>query len=101
MAPRAEDYMWSSVIANALGKPDPVVSPHPVFLNLGKDRSSRLRNYRALLRESGTANEILNIRAHINQGKALGSTRFQRQIEELVGRSVGLTPKGRPKKRDK
>ena len=98
MVPRAEDYRWSSANANALGKHDPVVSPHPVFLNIGKDRSSRLRNYRALLRESGTENEISNIRAHINQGNVLGSTRFQRQIEDIVGRSVGLTPKGRPKK---
>ena len=89
---------WSSANANAFGKPDPVVSPHAVFLSLGKDRSSRLRNYRALLGEPVTENEISTIRAHINQGKVLGSTTFQKQIEELVGRSVGLKPKGRPKK---
>ena len=92
----AEDYRWSSVNANAFGKPDPVVSPHSVFLNLGKDRSSRLRNYQALLCESVTEHEISKIRAHINQGKVLGSTRFQQEIEELMGRSVGLKPKGRP-----
>ena len=65
------------------------------FLNLGKDRSSRLRNYQALLCESVTEHEISKIRAHINQRKVLGSTRFQQEIEELVGRSVGLKPKGR------
>lgn len=98
MVHRAEDYSWSSANANACGKPDPVVSPHSVFLNLGKDRQSRSRNYRALLCEPVTAKEIGDIRAHVNQGKVLGSTRFQRQIEELVDRSVGLKPKGRPKK---
>ena len=97
MVPRAQDYSWSSVHANAFGKPDPVVSPHLVFLDLGKDLSSRLGSYRALLCEPIPENEISSIRAHINQGKALGSTGFQRQIEELVGRSVGLKPKGRPK----
>ena len=30
------------------------------------------------------------IRVYINQGKVLGSTRFQQEIEELVGRSVGI-----------
>lgn len=98
MVARAEDYAWSSASANAFGKPDRVVSPHPVYSNLGKDRSSRLRSYRALLSEPVVANENANIRAHINQGKVLGSARFQQQIEELVGRSVGLKPKGRPKK---
>lgn len=77
MVPHPEDYSWSSANANAFGNPDPVVSPHAVFLSLGKDRSSRLRNYRALLGEPVTENEISNIRAHINQGKVLGSTRFQ------------------------
>ncbi len=38
------------------------------------------------------------IRVYINQGKVLGSTWFQQEIEELVGRSVGLKPKGRPTK---
>ena len=98
MVPRAEDYSWSSVSANAFGSPDPVVSPHAVFLDLGKDRSSRLSSYRALLSEPVTENEISNIRAHLNQEKALGSKRFQQQIEEILGRSVGLKPKGRPKK---
>lgn len=98
MVARAEDYSWSSANANAFGRPDPVVKPHPVFLALGKDRSSRLSSYRALLCEPVTENEISNIRAHLNQEKALGSTRFQQQIEELLCRSVGLKPKGRPKK---
>ncbi len=92
----AEDYRWSSVNANAFGKPDPVVSPHLVYLDLGKDRSSRQRNYQTLLCDSITEHEISKIRAHINQGKVLGSTSFQQEIKELVGRSVGLKPKGRP-----
>ena len=40
-----------------------------------------------VLCESVTEHEISKIRAHINQGKVLGSTRFQQEIEELVGRS--------------
>jgi putative transposase len=98
MVLRAEDYKWSSANANAFGKPDPVVSPHPAFLNFEKDHSSRLRNYQALLCELVSEHEISKIRAHINQGKVLGSKRFQQEIEELVGRSVGLKLKGRPKK---
>ena len=70
------------------------VSPHSVF-KFRKDRSSLQRNYQALLCESVTEHEISKIRAHINQGKVLGSTKFQQEIEELVGRPVELKPKGR------
>ena len=59
MVPRAEDYSWSSANVNAFGIPDPVVSPHCVFLNLGKDRRSRSRKYRALLYEPVTENRNL------------------------------------------
>ncbi len=97
MVPRAEDYPWSSARANAFGKPDPIVSPHAVFLELGKDPGSRLSSYQALLCNSLSESEVLNIRAHINQGKVLGTKRFQKRIEELVGQSVGLKPRGRPK----
>jgi putative transposase len=98
MVAHPEDYSWSSVNANAFGRPDAVLSPHAAFLALGMDRGSRLRNYRALLGQPVSEDEISKIRAHINQGKALGSTTFQEQIEELIGRSVGLKPKGRPGK---
>ena len=98
MVKRAHEYSWSSVNANAFGQPDYVVVPHPAFLDLGKDRDTRLRNYRALLSDVVTEYEISAIRAHLNQGKVLGSARFQRQIEELVGRSVDLKPNGRPRK---
>ena len=44
------DYAWSSYRANALGAPDPVVSPHPFYLNLGRTASSRRAAYLALFR---------------------------------------------------
>ena len=74
MVLRAEDYRWSSVNANAFWKPDPVVSRYSVFLYLGKDRISRQRNYQVLFCELVTEHEISKIRAHINQGKVLGSS---------------------------
>jgi putative transposase len=76
MVAHPKDYSWSSVNANAFGRLDAFLSLHSALLALGMDRGSRLRNYRALLGEPVNENQISKIRAHINQGKALGSTTF-------------------------
>jgi putative transposase len=36
MAARPEDFRWSSYRANALGEPDPLLTPHPAYLALGR-----------------------------------------------------------------
>ena len=48
LAARASDYRWSSFRANALGAHDPVVTPHPFYLTLGRTGPSRRAAYRAL-----------------------------------------------------
>ena len=95
---QAEDYKWSSFHTNAHDQPDSVVSPHAVFLRLGKDHRSRNEIYGDLFSDEISEQEIESIRDHINQGKVLGSVKFQHQIAELLGRSVELKSIGRPKK---
>jgi len=93
-----EEYPWSSVCANAYGNHDALVCPHQTYLQLAPDESECFLIYRAFLGEHISRKEIRSIRKHINQGKVLGSVRFQKQIEELTGRPVDLKPMGRPKK---
>ena len=38
------DYRWSSHAANALGRPDPLLTPHPVFIETSSERSGCLRS---------------------------------------------------------
>ncbi|MFC1688866.1 transposase [Pseudomonadota bacterium] len=92
------EFLWSSVHANAFGKVDKLVDPHPVFQMLGPDKASRMASYRDLLAQDMDKDEITSIRNHVNQGKALGSRKFQLYVESLTGLSATLVPTGRPRK---
>ncbi len=41
-------YRWSSYRANALGAQDPVLTPHPYYLGLGRTPANRRATYRGL-----------------------------------------------------
>ena len=41
------DFRWSSYRANALGEPDPMVTPHAVYCALGRNPEERRAAYRA------------------------------------------------------
>ena len=99
MVNHPHEHPWSSVHANAYGQWDPLVEPHPAYQQLSIDDQERLALYRELLEQAQDPAEITVIRAHVNQGKVLGSRRFQRQIAELTGRCVTLKPMGRPRMR--
>jgi putative transposase len=92
------EYRWSSARGNAGSCDDPLLSPHETYAALSSDRATRRRRYRALLLEALGQDEVASIRAHVNQGAAYGSDRFQRQLEELTGRTSRLRKQGRPRK---
>lgn len=41
-------WRWSSFAANALGREDPVVTPHGIYCTLGRTPEARCRRYRAM-----------------------------------------------------
>lgn len=49
------EYYWSSYAANAYGKEDRVVSPHPIYLNMGVGLEERLASYRGYFGGLGEA----------------------------------------------
>lgn len=91
------DYRWSSARGNAGDDPDPLLDPHSVYLDLAADDVARKARYRAFLDLAINEDELTAIRAYVKQGGALGSKRFQEQIEALVGRPARLRATGRPK----
>jgi putative transposase len=48
---RPGDYRWSSFCANALGKPDALVTPHPFYYGLGRSVELRQAAYRTLFQD--------------------------------------------------
>ena len=94
----AEAYPWSSYAANALGRSNPLIQPHPAYLALGRDACARLRAYRSLVAEAPLPEEVEAIRMNLRRQLAWGSERFREEIEARSARRVGPAKIGRPRK---
>ena len=95
MVGRATDYPWSSVHHNAVGQTDFLVTPHPTYLAISHEESTRLGSYRALLDIALTDDELTNIRGHTKQCKVIGSERFKREMMRLTRQDVRYRRPGR------
>lgn len=91
-------YRWSSCAANALGEPDPLLSPHEVFTQLAGDAAERRNVYRAFLHDTIPADELADIRLHSAQQRAWGTDEFKARLAKALQRAVGLGKSGRPRR---
>ena len=90
-----EEYPYSSYHANALGKPDSLVTPHPVYLALGMQGSESqsdsdpnlipnlLDNYRALIDQVLTRKVVAEIRRGTQKGTGIGQAEFLAKVAKL------------------
>ncbi|MDW2982275.1 transposase [Rhodanobacter sp. KK11] len=92
------DYAWSSCRANAQALPDKVVMPHVEYLRLGTSVSERCVAYRQLFEEVLGNDRLVQIRAYVQQQRALGTPRFQREIEAMIGRCASVRAAHRPRR---
>lgn len=99
MAEAPGDDVWSSYRANGLGQPARFWAPHPVYQQLGETVAKRTAAYRELFRGQLAATFLHQIRQASNQGMALGSSRFEQEVERLAGRRVVLMKRGPKLKR--
>jgi putative transposase len=90
-------YRWTSYRTNALGQPDPRLTPHASYLALGRTAATRQAAYRALFRAQLDREAIDDIRLALNQGQALGNSRFHAKIEKMTGVRREARPRGRPR----
>lgn len=93
------EYRWSSVQVHMGSRRDPCVLPHAAYLCLGSDAGSRAAAYRALLIEPLLVRELMSIRAHLQQERALGSPRFQAMVAKPLNHPVEIRAPGRPRGR--
>lgn len=90
-----EHYRWSSMHANLGMIKDPLGTPHSTVLAQDIDPEIRTHAYRFWLREGVGDHELDNIRAHLQQERALGDIKFQ----VMVGKSArppGSAAESRP-----
>lgn len=96
MVNRPQDYRWSSYHANALGKPNSLITSHDEYLRLALGESERLEVYRALFKANLDEEMMVQIRRATNGNYALGNERFQQEIEAVLGRRARRGHAGRP-----
>lgn len=95
------EYPWSSYMHNALGKKIRLITPHPLYLSLGKNADERQHRYSALfdlLIPNLTLEEIRNA---ANKAWVLGDGKFKQQIEKQLGYSLLPHPRGGDRKSKK
>ena len=82
------EYPWSSYRHNAMGIMIGLIVEHPLYLNLGDTKASRLLAYRKLFDVDFTVSLLDEIRVSLNKEWALGDSRFTEEIEAVLGRKV-------------
>ena len=92
------EYQWSSYRANAQGEGCSVLNPHECYWGLGAHGPARQTAYRELFRHQLDSGLVDEIRRATNGNYVLGSSRFQTQVAEALGRRVVRGRPGRPKK---
>jgi putative transposase len=85
---RPEEYRWSSYHANALGIPDKLITPHPLYLSLGSSAAIRQQAWREICAEPLSTQQLTDIRDHVHRGGIL------RKVAAIVDRNDQELPTG-------
>jgi putative transposase len=86
MVSRADEYRWSSFRCNAHGERDALVTPHPVYMALGRIGSSRRASYRALFASPLGPEVMYAIRRAAKSGLAVGTKVGRVTLEDALRR---------------
>jgi len=97
MVEHAGEYMWSSYGANAQGRTDPLLSPHPLYTALGPAAADRQFAYRELFRHYMDDAQLHEIRDALNHELVLGRSWFKDKIETMTQRQTRLGIPTRPR----
>jgi len=91
------EYGWSSYAANAQGKADALITPHPLYLALDSDQETRQMVYRELFRHHMDHETLHDIRQALNHELVLGRSYYKEKIEQMTNRQTELGQPGRPR----
>ena len=98
MATSPAGYPWTSHSHYAHGKPNRLISEHPVYVGLGATGESRRLRFLSLFETPLEECDLSRLRISVNKGWALGSDKFLDRMEAVLGRSVRPARRGRPQK---
>ena len=94
LVPHPRCYPWSSFHANALGRTDPVVTPHEQYLALGVGELDRLAAYRRICDVPFDTPTLDHVRKAVRGDWALGDALFLERISSSTGRRAKPLKRG-------
>jgi putative transposase len=96
LAPNPADYPWSSCAHHVGGKPDTLITDHPIYWGLGNTPFDRELAYRAMLDHGLSAHEVEMLAGVGSKGWPLGSEKFKDSLARQLSRRVSPAKRGRP-----
>jgi putative transposase len=102
MVASAGDYKWSSYRANGLGMPDPLLTTHPLYSELGVSAEDRATAWALMGRQMMTEKELAHIRTSLQRNKPLGPEETQadpkdaRRVRSEFARTGTLNGRSEP-----
>lgn len=93
-----KEYPWSSYHHNALGAVDPLISEHPLYLDLAATKGERAAHYQSMMSHVDLSEDNLNITEATIRGEALGDVNFKNWVSLQTGRPAKLTSHGGDRK---
>jgi putative transposase len=97
MSEDPERYAWSSCAAHC-GREDPFLTAHPAYVALGTSLDERGSAYRLLFQKVLSDDAVQEIRAYLDQQRALGRDAFQAMVAAKTRRLAAVRPAHRPPK---
>ena len=91
------DFHWSSYRTNAMGMPNALIVPHPIYRNLAPDVASCQAAYRQWCGEELAEDETRVIREATRFEWVLGSDAYQQFVQLRTGRRPSRLAPGRPR----
>lgn len=92
------EYQWSSYASNTSNKKSHLITPHPLYIELGDSDEQRERRYRLLFEGCLSQADMKSIRNALNQELVLGREDFKNKIAEVTNRQTRPGKDGRPRK---
>lgn len=89
------EFHWSSFSANALARPNALLTPHPEYLALGESREDRCDAYRSLFEGAIDAEILRTIRECSRYGWPVGNDAFRASLERETGAQAAPRRRGR------
>jgi putative transposase len=89
MVSSPEQYDWSSYCFNALGKVNPLLSPHPLYYRLDDTDEKRQHAYRSMFKGVLDAAQLNEVRAATQPGLLWEMMDFELRLNECYRLRLG------------